>query len=205
MLLIKDNFNIFHLFPRPVGVYNIKCQYSKEEIEFIDNCLNNINKNTGNVFSKDTYVLNNIPTLFEQINEKLNFHFHEVLQYSKKTNIYVTQSWLNMSKKDEYHHVHFHPNSFLSGVFYLKTVIDDSITFHKNEMEQITPDIEKNNDYNSSITNMPIKDNMLIIFPSSTIHGVSKIQSNDTRISLAFNTFLKGELGTAQLDKLLLS
>lgn len=201
---MQDNFNIFHLFPRPVGVYNINCQYSKEEIEFIDNCLNNINKNTGNVFSKDTYVLNNIPTLFKQINEKLNFHFYEVLQYSKKTNIYVTQSWLNMSKKDEYHHVHFHPNSFLSGVFYLKTVVDDSITFHKNEMEQITPDIEKNNDYNSSITNMPIKDNMLIIFPSSTIHGVSKIQSNDTRISLAFNTFLKGELGTGQLDKLLL-
>ena len=34
------------------------------------------------------------------------------------------------------------------------------------------------------------------MFPSSTIHQVETKQGNNTRISLAFNTFYKGTLGS---------
>ena len=32
----------------------------------------------------------------------------------------ITQSWINFTKKGEYHHPHAHPNSLISGVFYVE-------------------------------------------------------------------------------------
>ena len=36
---------------------------------------------------------------------------------------------------------------------------------------------------------------MLVIFPSSLMHNVPTVKSDQVRISLAFNTFVKGVLG----------
>jgi hypothetical protein len=32
---------------------------------------------------------------------------------------YITQSWLNYTETNQYHHKHEHPNSLVSGVFYV--------------------------------------------------------------------------------------
>jgi hypothetical protein len=43
------------------------------------------------------------------------------------------------------------------------------------------------------------------MFPSSTTHQVETKQGNNTRVSLAFNTFYKGNLGeNASLTELIL-
>ena len=39
-----------------------------------------------------------------------------------------------------------------------------------------------------------IEDNMLILFPSSIWHSVELNTSSITRVSLSFNTFLKGDI-----------
>ena len=36
---------------------------------------------------------------------------------------------------------------------------------------------------------------VIVIFPSSLTHMVEQTISDDTRVSLAFNTFLKGNIG----------
>lgn len=42
---------------------------------------------------------------------------------------------------------------------------------------------------------MGVKDGDLLIFPSSLIHDVPKVVGDKQRISIAFNSFLKGNLG----------
>lgn len=42
---------------------------------------------------------------------------------------------------------------------------------------------------------MPVKEGMIIIFPSNLKHSVDKVKEDKTRISLSFNSFVKGSLG----------
>ena len=53
---------------------------------------------------------------------------------------------------------------------------------------------------------VPIQSGDLVLFQSYLEHGVEKIMDdNHTRVSLAFNTWFKGELGSEQgLTKLVL-
>jgi len=127
---------------------------------------------------------------------KVNFHFYETLKHVKESEIYITQSWLNLTKKDQFHHTHKHPNSILAGVFYLQTVDDDCISFDNTlRVDQVRPSIKSFNSWNSSLYNLPVHKNMLVIFPSSLMHNVPTVKSDQVRISLAFNTFVKGVLG----------
>jgi ectoine hydroxylase-related dioxygenase (phytanoyl-CoA dioxygenase family) len=56
-------------------------------------------------------------------------------------------------------------------------------------------DIKEWNSFNSSSWWFPVKTGDIVIFPSSLIHSVETKQGNNTRISLAFNVFIKGTIG----------
>ena len=51
------------------------------------------------------------------------------------------------------------------------------------------------NIFNSFAWWIPVKENDLILFPSDLEHGVDTVTLDHTRISLAFNVFVKGEFG----------
>ena len=42
---------------------------------------------------------------------------------------------------------------------------------------------------------IPVKQGMIIIFPSSLKHSVERVMEKDTRISLSFNSFVTGSIG----------
>ena len=75
----------------------------------------------GNVSSKNSYVLNDKPfnNIKKQLLNHITKYFDEVISTSDKIVPYITQSWLNYTKENEYHHSHAHPNSFVSGVLYI--------------------------------------------------------------------------------------
>jgi hypothetical protein len=51
----------------------------------------------------------------------------------------LTQSWLNYTKPGQFHHKHAHPNSFISGVLYMKAARQrDKIYFYKDGYKQIS-------------------------------------------------------------------
>ena len=187
---------VISIFPTAISVHDIDVNFSDEDNKFINLCLNDQYENTGNTTSYDTYVLEKLPILKEKLTNKINFHFYETLKHVKESEIYITQSWLNLTKKDQFHHTHKHPNSILAGVFYLQTVEDDCISFDNSlRVDQVRPSIESFNSYNSSLYNLPVRKNMLVIFPSSLMHNVPTVKTDQVRISLAFNTFVKGVLG----------
>ena len=88
----------------------------------------------------------------------------------------------------------------MSGVFYFDSdVKNDKIFFsHPTTYQQIRPTThkEKFNLWNSETWFFPVETGQLIMFPSSTTHQVETKKGNNTRISLAFNTFYKGSVGS---------
>jgi uncharacterized protein (TIGR02466 family) len=110
---------------------------------------------------------------------------------------YITQSWLVYTEKGEFHHRHKHPNSYLSGVFYVETLPEDETEFVNPYFDNkaIYLHSEHTNWNNAMFWKFPATKYTLLLFPSDISHGVPKKQTDGLRISLPFNSFLKGTLG----------
>ena len=71
--------------------------------------------------------------------------------------------------------------------------------------QQRKPEVKDFNIWNSETWWFALEIGQLIMFPSSTTHQVDTKQGNNTRISLAFNTFYKGTIGSnSNLTELIL-
>jgi len=193
---------IHSLFPTPIYITKINRKFTKKELQFVDNQKNKCIKNEGNINTKNNYILNKKE--FKNINKFLEKHCQNYLDtiICPKNNLelYITQSWLNYTEANQYHHKHEHPNSVVSGVFYFDSdVKNDKILFsHSKDYQQIKPEIDdtKFNLWNSGTWFFPVETGNLFMFPSSTTHQVETKKGTNTRISLAFNTFYKGTVGS---------
>ena len=62
-------------------------------------------------------------------------YFNKVL-CAKNVKPYITQSWLNYTRANQFHHRHEHPNSFVSGVLYINAdKATDRINFYNKRHE----------------------------------------------------------------------
>tara|TARA_R110001592_G_scaffold108517_3_gene303087 strand:+ start:812 stop:1435 length:624 start_codon:yes stop_codon:yes gene_type:complete len=202
---------IHSIFPIPIYTTKIDRGFTKQELQFVKKQKKHCSNNLGNINTKDNYILNRKE--FKNIKKFLDKHCKKYLDtiICPKNNLelYITQSWLNYTEANQYHHKHEHPNSVVSGVFYFDSdVKNDKILFsHSKSYEQIKPEIydTKFNLWNSSSWFFPVETGNLFMFPSSTTHQVETKKGTNTRISLAFNTFYKGSVGSNfQLTELIL-
>ena len=201
---------INNIFPIPVYMTEMDRPFTKQELNFVKEQKKHCDKNAGNIKTKDTYILNR--NEFKNIKKFLNKHcknyLNTVICPKNNVELYITQSWLNYTEADQYHHKHSHPNSVVSGVLYFDSDIEkDKILFSKSDSPQIKPTIDntKFNLWNSETWFFPVETGRLIMFPSSTIHQVEIKKGNNTRVSLAFNTFYKGTFGSnPELTELIL-
>ena len=186
--------NTLSLFPTAVSCFEYN-DLSKKEIEFIKK--QDTRSNTGNTTSVDNNILENkqLKKLKQFIENSVNQYFELIYQPKNKVVPYITQSWCNYTKEGQFHHKHAHPNSFISGVFYVQADKEkDKIYFFKEGSEKIKPESKEYNIFNSDSWWVPTNTNNLIIFPSSLTHMVEEVKGAE-RISLSFNTFLKGYIG----------
>lgn len=195
------------LFPVPVCVVTSDRGLTNAEQEFLNKVRSNIRNNVGNTTSSDTYILNNpeLKDLKEYLESQVKKFCYEELMYLPAVTPYITQSWLNYTETKQFHHEHTHPNSIISGVFYISASDSDAIEFYKGGTEEFVIAVNTYNTYNSRKWTFPVRTNDLILFPSNLSHSVAMQDREDTRISLAFNTFVKGFLGnTNSLNELIL-
>ena len=199
------------IFPTPIYTTKMDRGFTKQELQFVKEQKKHCTNNEGNVSTKDNYILNRKE--FKNIKKFLDKHCKDYLDkvICPKNNIeiYITQSWLNYTEANQYHHKHEHPNSVVSGVLYFDSDIkNDKILFsHTKGYQQISPEIDnpKYNLWNSGTWFFPVETGDLFMFPSSTTHQVETKKGNNTRISLAFNTFYKGSVGSnTELTELIL-
>lgn len=187
--------NIQPLFPIPVGKFELGREFTFEENEFVSS--QPTVKNTGNTTSINNYVLNSemLSGLTAFVQTSVNEYFKSVYAPKEDVSLRVTQSWLNYSKPGEWHHKHAHPNSFISGVLYMKAAKErDRIYFYNETFRQIDIPTENFNLFNSPTWWLPVNTGDLIMFPSSLNHSVDAVKEEE-RISLSFNTFPVGYLG----------
>jgi uncharacterized protein (TIGR02466 family) len=174
-------------------------ELTKKELSFVDKSKLDHYKNDGNITSNDNYILNQkvFGSLKEDIYLRVEDYFKKVLSYTDAVTPYITQSWLNYTETNQYHHKHEHPNSLVSGVFYVNCHEEfDKIKFFKKDLYQaIKPETKDWNLYNSETWWFTVKTGDIILFPSSLTHMVETKEGDNTRISLAFNVFIKGTVG----------
>jgi len=189
---------IHQLFPQPVYFSKLERKLTKEELKTIDAYKAKTYKNEGNITSNDSYVLENklLNNLKSSINTIVIDYFKKVACTSNSIIPYITQSWLNYTETNQFHHHHSHSNSYVSGVFYINADKEvDKILFYKTNFPTIELLPTKYNIFNSNAWGYSVQTGDIVLFPSSLIHGVDKKKGNNTRISLSFNVFIKGKLG----------
>jgi uncharacterized protein (TIGR02466 family) len=185
------------LFPTPVACFTLDQGLTPAEQQFVMS--QETRQSMGNTMTVDVDILKNanLARLTQFIQHSLNLYFENIYKPKTPCTVEITQSWINYTRPGEYHHRHDHPNSLLSGVYYIDVDdAHDSIFFFNREFRQIQIVPTEHNMFNSDSWQVPVKTNDLLIFPSSVPHMVTTTKTNKTRISLAFNTFVKGEIGS---------
>jgi len=202
-----SDINIHGLFPTPILEKHLDRMFTKKEIDFVSKHKNKCVKNLGNIHTLEKNILDKkeLKHIKKFIELSLEEYLRNIFNPKKNVKLYVTQSWINYTDINGYHKPHTHQNSLVSGVLYFNADDNDSISFYKNDTSFITLQPKNFNVFNSTSWWMKVKTGQLMLFPSSLMHGVNTKQGSNTRISLAFNTFLKGSLGHSQdLNELVL-
>jgi len=189
--------NVIELFPTPVALTCIGREFTVEELSYADEQRGNVVGN-GSLMGANGYILEQVEfeAVKKDIESALAKYMSEVVQTTDDVSIYITQSWLNYAESGSMHPQHIHPNSFLSGVLYIKAVLGTGELMLYKPLS--TSSILINSEVNKFTENhkiIRVKTGDIVIFPSTLLHSVQP-QVGSTRISLAFNTFLKGTIGT---------
>ena len=202
---------INNLFPTPIYMTNIDREFTKKELNFVKDQKNHCTKNDGNINTIDNYILNRpeFKKIKKFIEDCCQDYLEKIICPKNDIKLYVTQSWLNYTEEKQYHHKHEHPNSVVSGVLWLNSdKKNDNIKFFEGKgYKQISPQIDntKFNIWNSSSWWFAVETGQVALFPSSTTHQVETKKGSNTRVSLAFNTFYKGSVGSnKELTELIL-
>ena len=195
------------LFPEPVYVSTLDRALTKKELKTINKYKKETHKNEGNITSNDNYVLENktLKNLKEDLRKKVVDYFDKIICTSNSIIPYITQSWINYTETNQFHHRHFHSNSYVSGVFYIAAKKEvDQITFYRRGQKTFDLSVVQFTNFNSLSWQCSVQTGDVILFPSYLHHGVEKKKGPDTRISLSFNVFFKGKIGAAPLTELIL-
>jgi len=194
----KMKSTIYGIFSTPVYQTKLNKEFTKEEKKFIEKTKLDVYKNEGNVTSNNNYILDTKPlkNIKKKLDEIIKDYFDKIISPANNIKPYITQSWLNYTETNQYHHKHEHLNSLVSGVFYINCHEEhDKIKFFNNRYQTIKPEVKNWNIWNSDSWWFSVKTGDVILFPSSLTHMVETKQGDNTRISLAFNVFIKGTVG----------
>ena len=195
---------VFPLFSTPVYVNNLG-DFAKPDLRFLDYThLTPTGESFGFMSSVDKNVLDRpeLAGIRALVEAEIAFYTHSLLAVRRNAEFYITNSWINIYGRGDQAGAHLHHNSLFSGVLYLNaTPAGGEIVFHRQGQTEIPfpsaidPEVEAHNIYNSRSWGYQPKTNDICIFPSALSHSVLPNRSDETRWSLAFNVFVRGEFG----------
>jgi len=190
------------LFIIPILKSDDKYIFSNEELNFIQS-LTKINKK-GHFVSLDKNILFNpiLSNMQSKILEAIQVYVDNIIQPKNKLEFYITQSWVNFLQRGSEHPIHSHPNSILSGCIYIN-VVNDKLTFINPIFKALQITSQNYNLYNAITHSISVETGDIIIFDSSLQHTVLCSETEE-RVSIAFNVFVRGEIGDEDLGDLLI-
>lgn len=107
----------------------------------------------------------------------------------------LSNMWININKKGDYNVSHNHPGATMSGVFWVKTspkcgplVFDSPNNFTEFKLiKKIDNNMRENFHCDMSFVFGKPKPGIMVLFPSHLKHFVEPNESDEDRISIAFN------------------
>lgn len=192
-------YEIQPLFAEPYLRANISEAITDDHVRFIKNL--KMTQNKANLISDNLYIFEEpqLAKIKEAIQSILDIFAWEVMGIRHK--LYVTQSWSLINQPNIGMHGHSHSNSIVSGSFYYTDMPEPTagMIFDRHRTYQqisLHPEAEKRNLYNTPVNLLVPKRGDVIVFSSSLQHVVEKNAASQPRYSIAFNTFVKGKIGS---------
>ena len=193
--------DLYPLFSQPVLTVDSDKSQLTELVRHCENMLEYRSNAGGNYTSLATNVLDleEFKLAKELVDNAIRVYTQEIMAWTDPgLKFFVTQSWVNKNPKGSGHHEHFHLNSVFSGVLYWQTIDNDCISFVNNTKPFFKFYPSESNMWNSERFNVQAKDNRVVIFPAGMLHSVPPHTSDKNRVSLAFNVFVKGKIGSKE-------
>ena len=195
--------NITNLKASPIVWYKEAFKPQKREIDFVKALpLKQLyNKDvTGTV---DSYIFKNnkLKRLKDLALKCADQYVKEILEID--IDYYLTQSWASITSKNKNHHSHMHRNTLFGGVMYLQAERDKGgelmVDCGRSMLEEgfnFEYNIKNYNIYNSSRYKYPVGTGDIVIFPGWLSHYTLPNLSNEDRIAVGFDFFVKGDFGS---------
>lgn len=198
---MKSESEIIPAFPTPISIGKIELSEGNKEkicgLEFFRLAADN-----GDM-SIDKYVLDR-PELSEvkqQVMSHVNGFVKNALKITPEINFHITNSWVMKHHKGDWAPRHYHNNSLISGIFYIKCDNDSGNLILRKSSTHINlfpPTFQfkfiENNLFNSGYWEFTPKPGEIFLFPSHLDHEVNASKSDNERICVAFNVWIKGTL-----------
>ena len=192
----------FPLFPIPLHISEVYAP-TPAELAILKSQAWRPNLAGGNQTSQNSHILDlpELRALRAFLQAQIDFYAHDLLCIKRTSAFCITQSWVNINEKGTGHHAHLHQNSLISGAYFIEG--DNSpIHFMRPPTHQLFGNIVLETDQINSLNALdcafPNQTHKAMLFPSTTLHFVKPNQSTTPRMSLSFNTFVRGTAGTIQ-------
>jgi uncharacterized protein (TIGR02466 family) len=199
------NLDVYPLFSTPLSKTNL-CRDDSDILSFTKNeKFIFLREEKNGLKSSSCYVLesSDLVDLKKNIQENVNFFAYEVLNIEKSIQFFITNSWIMKHETGHWTQEHYHEHCLISGIYYFDVEENSGdITFVQNNMNlSIFPPFfyipyANKNIFNLKRFTITPKNGDLILFPSHLIHSVDANLNKKDRHCLAFNTFIKGTLGS---------
>lgn len=189
-------YTVEPLFANPLYKSRTQYNFSNEDLNLLQG-LKYFRRSGFNLSSENTKVLDlpGLAALKVELQQHLNTFAKEVMHYENQ--FYITHSWININPTGSFHKAHNHVNSLFSGVLYIRVPDNPPlIQFSKSQKSEIMITPSHWNSYNSAEWKISVETGDLLIFPSNLQHEVLVNRSAEDRVSLAFNSFVSGSIGS---------
>lgn len=131
---------------------------------------------------------------FGEYLEYIQNHVNKLCNDTLKSSVYIYDLWININQKHDFNWQHVHPETHLSGVFWIKSPENCGKLIFESPQSFSDWKIYKNlkQDYVDQYflqesACFSSKEGSMMIFPPNLRHGVTPNLSNEDRISMAFN------------------
>lgn len=199
-----NNPSVIQLWPTPIYTNFLDC-FDTNLVELIsDEEYETMFNETGSYSTNKNLLLEK---KYEKIKQEIDKHVDifckKIIEVDPQLDFYMTNSWAVKMDKDNFAEAHTHSNSLISGVLYLHSNKDfGKIVFHKHYdnifQNTLVPNCTNFNNINSLNWGVDPQPGLIILFPSFLRHSVQPSNTDVSRLSVAFNYFMKGSTGNKE-------
>lgn len=116
-----------------------------------------------------------------------NFAYELITDYVKvdMDKFYFNNMWASVYPKNTYVPEHVHPNSWMSGVFYVKADENTGVIKFKDPAYLAKTMVSRLHEH--SVLNLKVETGMMVIFPSWLPHETTRNMSDTHKVIVSFN------------------